>query len=107
MATGRIRITTRWSLTPPASYWTATMVGSGSSMMRMSMLPFGRTSTAIFARAIALKPNYPEAYYGLAQAQMDLGQFELARKNLDSALVLKPRSSSSVWQRTPPGRKRR
>ncbi|MEO7908753.1 MAG: tetratricopeptide repeat protein, partial [Roseiflexaceae bacterium] len=43
-----------------------------------------------YAGAIALKANYPQAYYGLAQAQIDLNQFELARKNLDSALVLRP-----------------
>jgi Tfp pilus assembly protein PilF len=43
-----------------------------------------------------LKADYPEAYFGLAQAQIALEQFDLARKNLDSALVLQPNYADAL-----------
>jgi tetratricopeptide (TPR) repeat protein len=51
---------------------------------------------AAYARALEIKPNYPEAYFGLAEAQMAARQYDLARRNLDSALVLRPNYAEAL-----------
>jgi tetratricopeptide (TPR) repeat protein len=65
----------------------------GESLVRQSN---PGPAIAEYANAIREKPDYPEAYFGLAQAQMAVGQYDLARKNLDSALVLKPRYADAL-----------
>jgi tetratricopeptide (TPR) repeat protein len=72
---------------PEAHFWL------GEALVHQS-----NPSTAIteYARAIALKADYPEAYFSLAQAQMAIEQFDLARKNLDSALVLRPNYADAL-----------
>lgn len=43
-----------------------------------------------FSRAIALKPEYAEAYNGRAVAELELGNPQASRRDAETALKLKP-----------------
>ena len=43
-----------------------------------------------FVSAVALDPNFIDAYYAIAAIQKNLGEYENAIKNLDKILELEP-----------------
>lgn len=52
-----------------------------------------------YREAIRLAPEEPRAWYGLAQAEADLGEPEAALASLDKVVVLEPGYAPAYWRR--------
>ena len=72
-----------------------------SRELRSWLKEFGGTpkARADFARAIALKPNYAEAFYNRATTASAKGDFEQAIGDFDTAIRLKPDYAEAFYNR--------
>jgi tetratricopeptide (TPR) repeat protein len=72
-------------------------------MLGYALRTSGRTEQSLHAmdQAIALNPNNPLPYHGLAYGEILLGRAERAQQHLDRALALSPREPlAAVWHWT-------